>query len=211
MRRFVDLIVSALGLFFLIPVFLAVSVLIWVQNGRPVFFWQVRIGLNGKPFDLCKFRTMSEGPGRLITQGQDPRITPLGRWLRRYKVDELPQLWNVFRGEMSLIGPRPEVAPYVDAADPLWQRVLLERPGITGFASLLYRREEELLAASADPELLYRQMILPDKLKLSVEYLDKRSWLTDCRLLWWTVRSSWLAAQPEAALLRRLLIGDSPQ
>lgn len=209
MRRCVDFTVATVGLVLLLPVWVVVGLLVAWQSGRPVMFIQSRVGRHGRLFRLWKFRTMIDAPGTMITAGEDPRITRLGRWLRRYKVDELPQLWNVWRGEMSLIGARPEVPAYVDQEDRLWRRVLAERPGITGLASLVYREEAKLLAAAEDPERLYRQQILPDKLKLNIEYLEKRSWRTDCLLLWWTARSSWLAAEAKPEVLRRLMLGES--
>lgn len=156
-----------------------------------MLFRQTRAGCGGRPFDLLKFRSMrSNAGGPRVTGGGDSRVTRLGRILRAYKLDELPQLWNIVRGDMSFIGPRPEVFDFVDLGDPVWRAVLSVRPGITDLATLVYRNEEQLLAASPDPVKEYRRSILPDKLALNLEYLRRRSLAADLRLLALTARYS---------------------
>lgn len=175
---------SALGLLLLAPLFLAVSVWVKLDSPGPVLFRQTRVGRFGVPFTIHKFRTMRVEPGSAITVGEDPRITRSGRFLRASKLDELPQLWDVLRGAMSLVGPRPELPRYVELypAD-LRERVLSVRPGITDPASLAFSHEAELLAAAADPEREYREVVLPAKLSLSAEYASRASVATDLRLI----------------------------
>jgi lipopolysaccharide/colanic/teichoic acid biosynthesis glycosyltransferase len=186
-----DAAAAAIALTLLAPVLLVLALLLVLADGRPIFFHQKRIGKDGQPFVILKFRTMrSSVSGPAITAASDCRITPLGKWLRRFKLDELPQLFNVLRGEMSLIGPRPEVPAYVDASDPLWRAVLRARPGITDLATLAFRNEEELLGPAADPEAHYRAVILPAKLRLNVLYQQSRTWSRDLKLLWLTARYS---------------------
>jgi lipopolysaccharide/colanic/teichoic acid biosynthesis glycosyltransferase len=152
------------------------------------------VGLGGRPFTLLKLRTMrtvatvaGTPEGTQLTASGDARITPVGRWLRRFKLDELPQLWNVVRGDMSLVGPRPEVPRYVDAADPLWQSVLSARPGLTDPVTLRLRDEEALLAGVDDVEGFYRERLLPWKLRGYRDYLARRSWTSDLAVLGATV------------------------
>ena len=188
--RSLEVSAAVMGLLLLAPL-LAVVAAIVVLDGRPVLFRQKRIGENGQPFFILKFRTMKPaGHGPSITAAHDARVTRAGRWLRRFKLDELPQLVNVLHGEMSLIGPRPEVPAYVDPRDPLWRAVLRSRPGITDLATLAFRNEEDLLAPAADPEREYRSVILPAKLRLNVVYQQSRTVLRDLKLLWWTARYS---------------------
>jgi lipopolysaccharide/colanic/teichoic acid biosynthesis glycosyltransferase len=190
-RRSVDLLASAIGLALLTPLLLSIAVFIFLDDGRPVLFRQRRVGRRGKLFSMLKFRTMAvRSPGSAITASGDSRITPIGRHLRRLKLDELPQLLNVVRGEMSLVGPRPEVAKFVRLEDPRWQRVLQVKPGITDLATLLYRNEEELLAEASDPEAFYREVVLPEKLRINAIYMDTRSWSRDFKLIALTLRCS---------------------
>jgi len=166
------------------PVFLAAAALVAVTSPGPVLFRQTRVGLSGRPFTLLKLRTMRVAPeGSQLTASGDSRITPVGRWLRRFKLDELPQLWNVIRGDMSLVGPRPEVPRYVEAADPLWQSVLSARPGLTDPVTLRLRDEEALLAGVTDVEGFYRERLLPWKLRGYRDYLARRSWASDLGVL----------------------------
>ncbi len=167
MRSF-DLAASVIGLVLLSPVFLLVALAIVVLSPGPVFFRQVRVGRYGQPFTLVKFRSMVHRrrvDGPLVTASGDNRITPLGRWLRRTKMDELPQLWNVVCGHMALVGPRPEVPRYVDAYPELYAPVLRHRPGITSACTLALREEERLLQQAADPERFYLEEILPRKIE----------------------------------------------
>jgi lipopolysaccharide/colanic/teichoic acid biosynthesis glycosyltransferase len=182
--------VAALAL--LAPFLALLAVLVLVDSGRPILFRQRRIGRNGKPFLILKFRTMQSGTGagKAITVANDDRITRAGVWLRKFKLDELPQFLNVLRGEMSLIGPRPEVPEYVQLEHPLWHTVLQSRPGITDLASLAFRDEEEMLLPVADSDAYYRSTILPAKLRLNIHYQKSRSVSRDLKLLWLTVRYS---------------------
>jgi len=195
MRRLLDLTFGLLLLALAAPLmgFLALAVR-W-HDGGPVFYRQERIGRHGRPFTILKFRSMRiNNSGAAITSSGDDRITPIGRLLRRYKLDELPQLWNVVRGDMSLIGPRPEVPRFVNEADPIWQAVHQVRPGITDLATLVYRDEEQVLAQYADPERGYREAVLPAKLKLNLEYLERRTAARDLKLLALTIRYSFVPA-----------------
>jgi lipopolysaccharide/colanic/teichoic acid biosynthesis glycosyltransferase len=173
------------------PVFVVAFVAIAIEDGRPFLFRQIRVGLNGKAFELLKLRSMfKSSAGVLITKRGDERVTRVGGFLRRYKMDELPQLWNVLCGEMGLIGPRPEVPSYVDASDPAWQKVLRLKPGITDLATLAFREEEEILAQSNNISATYRKYILPAKLALTMEYERSRSLSSDLKLVALTVRYS---------------------
>jgi len=168
------------------PVLLICAVLVWGGSRGPIIFRQVRVGRNGKLFELIKFRSMwpHDGTGVQVTSREDDRVTPVGRILRRTKLDELPELWNVVRGDIGLVGPRPEVPRYVDLSNPLWQRVLCVRPGITDPVTLRLRNEEELIAAaSGDSEVFYRQVLLPYKLRGYVAYLSQRTFWSDVRVL----------------------------
>jgi len=186
-------IVASLALIAVIPLVAMSALAIIVDDGRPVFFHQRRIGKDGRPFDLLKLRSMKRIPsGTRITARSDLRITTAGRILRKYKIDELPQLWNVLRGEMCFVGPRPEVPEYVDLVDPRWQQVLSVKPGITDLASLVFRNEEELLDGQADAESFYRSWLLPRKLDLSAHYIRTRSFRTDVRLIASTLRHTLL-------------------
>lgn len=173
MVRLFDLICSLAGLAVLSPLLLLVALAIKLQDGGPVFYLQERVGRYGRPFRIIKFRTMTSGADRqgpLITVVQDRRITRLGAVLRRWKIDELPQLLNVVKGQMGLVGPRPEVPRYVALYTPEQARVLELRPGITDAASIAYRYENELLQACEDPENYYVQHILPDKIRINLEH-----------------------------------------
>jgi lipopolysaccharide/colanic/teichoic acid biosynthesis glycosyltransferase len=201
-KRMFDIAAAALGLLVLSPLLVVLSGLIRLKSRGPVLFLQERVGQGGKTFRIVKFRTMKDHAGSaqvessrdcvagaLITSAEDPRITPVGRVLRRFKLDELPQLWNVLRGDMSLVGPRPEVPHYVASYSASQCRVLTVRPGITDPASVAYRHEEDLLAGKPDPDSYYRQVILPDKLRLNLEYLDKISFFSDLSLMLRTTSS----------------------
>lgn len=191
-KRCLDLVVAALGLALLVPVLVVVAIAIRCSSPGPVFFCQRRVGRGGVPFRLYKFRTMRHDTGGAsITAAGDPRITSIGRFLRHWKLDELPQLLNVLRGEMSLVGPRPEVARYVRLDDPEQQRVLSVRPGVTGASQITFRNEEALLARQSDPESYYVTTLLPAKLALDLEYLRHASLRRDLRLLVQTAFALW--------------------
>jgi len=187
MKRLFDLFFSSLGFILLFPLFLAIAVVIRFDSAGPVFFRQVRVGRHGRRFRIFKFRTMhadAEVRGRKITVGDDPRITRAGRILRKFKLDEMPQLFNVIKGEMSLVGPRPEVPRYVEFyPEEVRRQVLSIRPGITDFASILYKDESTVLAAAADPEAMYVNVVLPEKLKHYVRYVSERSLLLDFKII----------------------------
>jgi lipopolysaccharide/colanic/teichoic acid biosynthesis glycosyltransferase len=189
--RILDIVGSVALMVLLAPLFTIAAVRILWDDGRPILFRQKRIGRNGKPFLIVKFRTMRrDHSGASITARGDTRVTRAGAWLRRHKLDELPQLINVLRGEMSLIGPRPEIPKYVALQDNVWRTVLEVRPGITDLATLVFRDEEEALSVADDPEAYYRLVILPEKLRLNLRYLRSRSARSDLRLLWMTARYS---------------------
>jgi len=199
MKRLFDIVASFLGLVLLSPLFLIVMLLIKLDSKGPVFFAQERNGLMGKTFKIYKFRTMVENADKIggaITIGNDPRITKVGRFLRKYKIDELPQLINVLKGEMSLVGPRPEVSKYVNLYTSEQREVLNLIPGITDPASIKYRNENILLAACIDtygasyaPEQLYIQEIMPDKIRINLEYASKATIFTDFTIILKTIFS----------------------
>lgn len=184
-----DRIVSFVGLLFLWPVLIVVAVLIRMKMpGGPVIFKQKRVGLNGKLFTMYKFRSMTVAHGgSSVSVAGEARITPLGAKLRRYKLDELPELWNVLIGDMSFVGPRPDVPGYADLLLGDDRRVLLLRPGITGPASLKYRDEEELLAKVEDPVKYNDEVIYPDKVRINIYYLDHYSFIKDVQMIICTV------------------------
>ena len=194
-KRMFDVAAALTGLVLLAPLFVVVAVWIRLDSPGPVFFRQERVGRGGVPFRIHKFRTMrvaAESPGPALTIGADPRITRAGAFLRRTKLDELPQLIDVLRGDMSIVGPRPEVPHFVAAYPPeLRAKVLSVRPGITDPASLQFRDESTLLARAADPEREYRDVVLPAKLRLAADYVDKASLAGDLRLIASTLRAMW--------------------
>ncbi len=190
MKRLFDIFFSFLGLLVLAPLFVVVAILVKIDSTGPVFFRHTRMGREFKPFHVYKFRTMVNGAERMgasVTAGSDKRITRLGGLLRKTKIDELPQLLNVLTGEMSLVGPRPEVKEYVELYAPEYRRLLSVRPGITDPASLRYAEEEGVLARSPNWEEEYRKRILPDKIKLSLAYVENHSLVTDISLILKTV------------------------
>ncbi len=190
MKRALDIAASVIGLLTLAPVMLLAAVLVKLSSPGPVFFCQDRVGRNFRRFGIYKFRTMCQdapAKGRPITVGCDPRITPVGRVLRMTKIDELPQLFNVLLGQMSLVGPRPEAPCYVDLFREDYAEILRVRPGITDLASLKYRDEAALLGEAADPDRAYVEQILPDKIRLARDYLARRSLAFDLRLIAATV------------------------
>ena len=185
LKRLFDVAASAAGLLLLAPLLLAIAVWIRLDSPGPVFFRQERVGLRGQPFRIFKFRSMrADNAGPQITVGADERITRSGRFIRAYKLDELPQLLNVLLGDMSIVGPRPEVPRYV-ALYPATVRdeVLSVRPGMTDWASVQYRSESALLAQSTDPERTYVETVLPAKLALCQQYVRERSLLLDLKII----------------------------
>ena len=191
MKRLLDVVAATLGLIVLSSVLLVVAIAV-KRDGGPVFFRQLRVGRRGRPFRMWKFRTMvtdAESRGPKLTAAHDSRVTPTGHWLRRYRLDELPQLLNVVAGDMSLVGPRPEVPQYVALYNADQQRVLEFLPGITDPASIEFRNEAELLACVADPERFYSERIMPQKIRINLEYADRASTFTDLRILVRTVQT----------------------
>ena len=189
MKRAVDVTLSGVGLVLLAPVFLMIAVLIRVSSPGPVLFRQQRVGRGLRPFVMLKFRTMSMDAerGGLLTVADDPRVTSVGRILRKTKLDEIPQLLNVLRGDMSLVGPRPEVQQYVDRYLEDFEQILRGRPGMTDPASIRYRGESELLGRAVDREKEYLQKILPEKILLAKEYAGRATLRTDLLILFDTV------------------------
>ncbi len=176
MIRFFDIGLSSLGLFLLTPVFIVVGLIIKLTSKGPIFYKQIRVGLYNSNFNVLKFRSMkidSDKISLLTVGGRDPRVTSIGYYLRKYKIDELPQLLNVLKGEMSLVGPRPEVRKYVDLYDVNQKKVLLVKPGITDWASIMYRDENIILEKSKTPEEDYINLIMPDKIKFNLIYIEK--------------------------------------
>ena len=188
-KRIFDFTAALVGLLLLSPLFLLVGIWIKLDSRGPVFFRQPRVGKDGVMFDIVKFRTMfDEAHDGLLTIGHDRRITPAGRFLRRHKLDEFPQLFNVVAGTMSLVGPRPEVPRYVDCYPPEVRQVVLSvAPGITDWASIYYKEENSLLSRSSNPEAAYLETILPAKLKYNLRYVHERSFWNDVRIIFTTL------------------------
>lgn len=193
MKRLFDLVLSIGALILLSPVLVLASCWIVLDDGLPVFFVQERVGKNGKVFGLLKFRSMRKlraGETELqITVGRNPRITRVGHFLRSYKLDELPQLLNIFLGSMSFVGPRPEVPKYVALYNEEQKKVLSVSPGLTDYASIKYRNENELLAECEDPERMYIEQIMPDKLSINLEYVRNHTFFGDLAIILNTVKA----------------------
>lgn len=190
MKKMFDVLISTIGLIVLLPVLVATAVAIKLDSRGPVFYRGLRAGRYGKPFRIFKFRTMvvdAERLGSASTPGDDFRVTRVGDFLRQYKLDELPQLINVVRGEMSLVGPRPQVLWAVDLYTEDEKCILNVRPGITDAASIRFRNEGEILRGSADPDRDYFEKIHPEKMRLSLEYVRTQSFGLDCKILWQTI------------------------
>lgn len=184
-KRLFDVTVAATSLTTLMVPLLALGIAIYVIDGKPVFFRQARVGRRGRLFRTLKFRTMRQRSdlGSSVTTGNDPRVTPLGKQLRRFKLDELPQLWNVLVGDMSFVGPRPDVEGYADRLTGEERRILEVRPGITGPATLKYRNEEEILASVDDPQRYNDDVIYPDKVRINLKYLETVSFGYDLKCI----------------------------
>jgi lipopolysaccharide/colanic/teichoic acid biosynthesis glycosyltransferase len=188
LSRPAEICLSLAGLILLFPLFITLAVVVKSTSRGTVFFRQARVGRGGREFTLLKFRSMRAGGGGgaggvNLTAQDDRRLTSAGKYMRRYKLDELPQLWNVVRGEMSLVGPRPEVPEYVDTENPLWREILEIRPGITDPVALRLRNEEQLLASVADKEAFYTEILLPYKLRGWAEYARAKTRRTDLQIL----------------------------
>lgn len=190
MKRLFDILFSFIVLLILCPLFVAIILIVITDSKGGAFFGQVRVGLNETQFKLWKFRTMrpnSEARGQITVGARDNRITRVGYYLRKYKLDELPQFWNVLIGDMSVVGPRPEVPKYVEMYSKEQKRVLSLRPGITDFASLEFFTENELLADASNPEKVYTEEIMPKKLELNLRYIDNRTLVTDFLIIYKTI------------------------
>ena len=189
-KRLFDIVSSGIGLLCLAPVFVVMAIWIKLDSRGPVFYRQTRVGRYGRDFRIFKFRSMRVGSdkGRQITVGERaPRITRSGYFIRRYKIDELPQLINVFLGDMSIVGPRPEVRKYVDLYSEEQRKVFQVRPGITDLASIKYRNENELLSQVDDPDTYYIDVIMPDKLAINLEYIRHQSFMGDIKIIFNTL------------------------
>lgn len=189
MKRIFDIIMSSIGLIALSPILLILSILIKIDSKGPVFYRQTRVGKSNKDFRIFKFRTMrpnADKTGLITVGGHDPRVTRSGYYIRKYKLDEFPQLINVLLGDMSLVGPRPEVRKYVNLYNAEQLHVLDVRPGITSLASIRYRNENELLANATNPDKVYIEKIMPDKLAIDLEYVAKANLWTDIKLIFTT-------------------------
>ena len=189
-KRLFDIVCSFSGLVILSPLFILISVLIKIDSPGPVFFFQKRMGGNGRLFNLIKFRSMTvvHDPQQCqFNPGDESRVTRIGRFIRKTKIDELPELLNVLKGDMSFVGPRPEVVKYLHVYAGEFKPVLLLRPGITDFASIKYCNEEELLNQSPDAEKMYGELILPDKLRLCLKYKEMISFKTDMKIIFATL------------------------
>ena len=189
-KRIFDITASGLGIIVLSPILIVIALIIKKESDGPVFFKQIRGGEKGRNFEILKYRTMvvdAEKMGRQITVGNDNRITKIGGFLRKYKLDELPQLINVFKGDMSLVGPRPEVPRYVEMYNEEQRKVLDVKPGITDLASIRYRDENELLGTAEDPDDMYINTIMPDKLALNLEYINKSNVFFDIYIILKTI------------------------
>jgi len=190
-KRAFDLIVGLTVLLLALPIFLGTAIAVWLSSPGEIIFRQRRVGRGGRLFDILKFRTMHSGlPGGVVTVSNDSRITSVGAVLRKWKLDELPQLLNVIRGEMSLVGPRPDIPAFVARyPQALKERILTVRPGITDLASVKYRNEADLLAQQDDPERYYLDVILPDKLSIAAAYADRPTLAADLRIIAMTLRA----------------------
>lgn len=189
MKRLFDILASFIGLIIISPVFLILGIWIKLDSKGPVFYKQIRVGRGNKDFFLYKFRSMRVGAdkdGLITVGGRDPRVTRSGYYIRKYKLDEFPQLINVLKGDMSLVGPRPEVRKYVEMYTPEQMQVLDVRPGITDLASIRYRNENELLEKAEDPDKYYIEVIMQDKLRINLEYVRNHSFLYDIKLIFGT-------------------------
>jgi len=190
-KRIFDFSLALIGLVVLLPIMLIIYLLIIVFDNCPIFFTQERVGVNGKNFKLYKFRTMIKNAEKMetgfITTKNDSRITNIGKFLRKWKLDELPTLWNVIKGDMSLVGPRPDMPGYADKLKGNDRRVLVLRPGITGLATLKYAKEEQLLAEVEDAVKYNDEVIFPDKVLINLEYIDNWNFWTDIKIIFKTI------------------------
>lgn len=212
MKRLFDILLSFIGLLLLQPLFVVVAIMIKVDSTGPIFFRQGRVGKNFRRFMIYKFRTMvvdAEKKGLRITSGGDHRVTRAGRILRKFKIDELPQLFNVLKGDMSFVGPRPEVEEYVKLYEKDYQEILKRRPGITDVSSIIFREEEAVLKNQADPEGYYKKILLPEKIRLAKEYIAHSSFLYDLKLILNTLHKIFYTSAVAHDGCREKIIHDS--
>lgn len=191
-KRVFDIVMSLIGILIFLPVFIIISVVIVLDSRGGVFYGQHRVGKNKRSFILYKFRTMLTGSDKqgLLTVGDnDKRVTRSGRWLRKYKLDELPQLFNILKGDMSFVGPRPEVSKYVDLYNERQKKILSVKPGITDWASIKYMDENEMLANVLDPEDYYIRYIMPSKAEINLKYVAEHNFWTDIKIIFLTIRN----------------------
>jgi lipopolysaccharide/colanic/teichoic acid biosynthesis glycosyltransferase len=190
MKRLFDFFASLIGLILISPILLVIGLIIVIGSKGPVFYIQKRIGKHAVPFNLYKFRSMKVGSDKkgLLTLGDnDVRVTKIGYFIRKYKIDELPQLINVLKGDMSLVGPRPEVSKYVELYNNFQKQILSVKPGITDRASIKYRDEAEMLTKQEDPETFYIKQIMPDKVEINIEYIKNANFFSDINVIFSTV------------------------
>ncbi|SDF75283.1 sugar transferase [Mucilaginibacter sp. P25] len=190
-KRLFDIGISLIALIMLLPLFILIAIAIKINSRGSAFYKQTRVGKDGNEFELFKFRTMyinSDKAGLLTIGSKDYRITSVGYWLRKYKLDELPQLLNVLKGDMSFVGPRPEVRKYVNLYTPAQLRVLSVKPGVTDWASIKYFDENDILAGSDDPEDMYIKVIVPSKISKNLEYIDNQDLLMDLKIIFSTIK-----------------------
>jgi len=195
LKRIFDIVFSSIGLVVLSPMFAVIWIMIKLDSSGPVIFKQKRVGKDNQDFTLLKFRTMrqfSEQGGSLTIGMKDKRVTRLGHVLRKYKLDEFPQLFNVLRGEMTLVGPRPEVRKFVKFYNEDQKKVLSVKPGITDMASILYKNENELLGSVQDPEKFYIEKVMPEKIRYNLDYINERSVFKDFKVILKTLNAIWL-------------------
>jgi lipopolysaccharide/colanic/teichoic acid biosynthesis glycosyltransferase len=212
MKRAFDIVFSFIGLLLLQPLFGITAVMIKVDSTGPVFFKQGRVGKNFRRFVIYKFRTMvvdAEKKGLRITSGGDHRVTSTGRILRKFKIDELPQLFNVLKGDMSFVGPRPEVEEYVKLYEEDYREILKRRPGITDVSSIIFREEEAVLKNQVDPEEYYKTILLPEKIRLSKEYIKNSSFIYDLKLILSTLHKIFYPIALAHAGYREKIMQDS--
>ncbi len=212
MKRFFDILFSSVGLVLLQPLFVVIAIMIKVDSKGPILFRQGRVGKNFRRFVIYKFRTMvvdAEKKGLRITSGGDERITRAGNILRKFKIDELPQLFNVLKGDMSFVGPRPEVEEYVKLYEKDYKEILKRRPGITDVSSIIYREEEAVLKNQVDPEGYYKKILLPEKIRLAKEYIENTSFLYDLKLILNTIHKIFYPPAIAHDSYRKKVIRDS--
>src|SRR4030043_521908 len=212
MKRLFDFFFSSIGLLLLQPLFVVIAIMIKVDSPGPIFFRQERVGKNFRRFVIYKFRTMvvdAEEKGLRITSGGDRRGTRVGRMLRKFKIDELPQLLNVLKGDMSFVGPRPEVEEYVKLYERDYREILKRRPGITDASSIIFREEEAVLKNQVDPEEYYKKILLPEKIRLAKEYIGNSSFLYDLKLVLKTLHKIFYPPDVSRDGYRQKIIQDS--